>query len=44
LKRQEIPSFIYDHDSSPVNGKLNSILLLNMTERGDCSLILLKKI
>jgi hypothetical protein len=44
LKKQEIPSFIYDHDSLPVDGKLNSILLLNMTESGECSLILLKRI
>ena len=44
LKKQEIPSLIYDDDSMSVNGELNSILLLNMTESGDCSLILLKRL
>ena len=44
LKKQEIPSIMYDRDSSPVGHEVSSILLLNMVESGDCSLILLKRI
>ena len=44
LKKQEIPSSMYDNDCSPVSNNLDIILLLNMTESGECSLILLKKI
>ena len=44
LKKQVIPSMMYDQDSSPTGHEVSSILLLNMVESGDCSLILLKRI
>jgi len=42
LKKQMIPSMMYDHDSLPVDNEFSSILLLNMVESGDCSLVLMK--
>lgn len=44
LSKQEVPLFIYD-SSSPCECKsLNNIILLNMTNGGECSIIILKRI
>lgn len=44
LHKNEVPAFMYASDSPCQCGTLKSILMLNHTAEGDCSLILLKRI